>query len=562
MVVERAPLHANRKGRIAMPPLAPLDRARSTTPTQPSSSPATPAQTTPGGPSQASTRDAAREQLPGARANPLVRQYDNNKLRARIMSPPPSQMAALAQGPESAMTPQAFKAAHVDDLAAQLNQGVLRSTLARQTREADAHLQRQLRTAAGAIATVDHGAGRLNYRAAVAKLAPGTTPTAVIKANGYGEGATEWAKVLIEEGCKDFFVARISEAVDLRKGLRATFPEMADKVAINVLDGNLAGADPQLLIDHKITPVLNSLEQVQEWNAAAKARNTELPAILQFDSGMHRAGMRPYEMEALLQDQQAHMGHIRSQFIMSHLAKSDDAAPRGDGTFQAGADTEKQLAAFDAIAARFPFEKASIGASSTVHLDQKFHKDYVRLGGAFHAQDPIDGAANPYHAVLTLKSKISEVHQEPAGVALGYGGRYITTRPTQVALMPIGYADGPPRAVAGNDATGDVKDRAHVMIKAKNPDGSEATFRCPMIGATSMDSSMIDVTDVPEKFRRAGTEVVLIGDGLTANEYGAHNRTNPSETQTKLAKRVFMEFKDETPKPTLDTTPSANVWGD
>jgi alanine racemase len=511
---------------------------------------------------EASGSVAARgAKSPAPRTNPLVRQFGNGALKSRLVSPPRSKVAALAQGDVAAMTPEALQAAHVEDLVAKLDRVVTRSTLDRQNREADAQLQVQLREAAGAVATVDLGAGRRNYRDAVAKLGPEVTPTAVIKADGYGQGATEWAKVLIEEGCKDFFVARIIEGIELRKGLRAVFPEMADKVAINVLDGNLAGADPQLLIDHKITPVLNSLEQVQEWNAAAKARKTRLPAILQFDSGMHRAGMRGYELEALLDDREGNLGSIEQQFIMTHLARSDEATPRGDGTFQAGDATEKQLANFNAIMARFPSVKSSIGASSTVLLDKKFHKDYVRLGAAFHAQDPIAGADNPYQQVLTLRSRISEVHREPAGVDLGYGGRYTTTRPTDVAVIPIGYADGPPRAVAGNHAQGDVKDRAHVVIKGRNDDGSDAVFRCPMIGATSMDSSMIDVTDVPEKFRRAGTVVTLMGDGITPNGYGAMHGTNPSETPTKLAKRVFIEYKDDLPKLPLDTTPSANVWG-
>lgn len=552
-----------------MPPLAPLDRSPSTAPTQsqptaPTTSRATVATT--GGPSQAAVRDAARGQLPAPlRDNGQVRPFDNNKLRAKLAAPPRSQINALVASGKP-VSAEALEDAHIDDLVTRLDIGVTRSTLNRQVRSAKAaeaaHLQAQLRTADVAVASVDFAAGRKNYRAAVAKLGPDVTPTAVIKANGYGEGAVEWAKVLIEEGCKDFFVARISEAVNLRRGLRAQFPEMADKVAINVLDGFIHGSDPQLLIDHKITPVLNSLEQVQEWNAVARDRQTELPAILQFDSGMNRAGMRTEELEALLQDQEGNMGHIGTQFIMSHLAKSDEATQRPDGSFQAGETSEKQLAKFNDIAKRFAFVKSSIGASSTVMLDKKFHKDYVRLGGAFHGQDPIDGALNPYTQVLSLHAKITELKRAvPTGSALGYGGRYVTTRPTDVAVLGIGYTDGPPRGLGAKPEEGN-NAKMHVVIKGQDDDGKDVLFKCPMIAATSMDSSMIDVTDVPEKYRTTSTFATLIGDGITPNAYGAMYGTNPSETQVKLSSRVRMDYKDIDPedKPKLDTTPSANVW--
>lgn len=550
-------------------PLAPIGKSRPTTALQlpPGLSTSQPAGSE--GPPASASRDAAREQFPASRSNVPGRPMDNNMLRAKLANPPRSQVNSLVLDGVLSGKPvshEALENAHIGDLVARIDLGVTRTTLNRQNRaaeaEQDAHLQAQLREAAGAIATVDLGAMRRNYRAGVAKLGANVTPTAVIKANGYGLGATKLAQVLIEEGCKDFFVARISEAVDLRKSLRATFPEMADKVAINVLDGNLAGADPQLLIDHQITPVLNSLQQVQEWNAAAKAHGKPLPAILQFDSGMNRAGMHAQDLEALLGDKAGNMGHIKTQFLMTHLAKSDEATPRGDGTFQAGDATEKQLANFNAIAARFPSVKTSVGASSSVLLDPKFHKDYVRLGATFHAQDPIDGAANPYQQVLTLKSKIAQVRTVPAGGEIGYGGRFIAKQPTEVATIPIGYADGPPRARNANPDAGD-ESAVHVILKARDENGRELGFRCPMIGATSMDMSTIDVSHVPEKYRHAGAEVSLIGDGITPNDFGGMYGTNPSETQTKLAARIFMEYKedDRMDKPVVDTTPSVNAWG-
>ncbi|KAH8890003.1 hypothetical protein GQ53DRAFT_651365, partial [Thozetella sp. PMI_491] len=159
----------------------------------------------------------------------------------------------------------------------------------------------QLRAAAGGIATIDLGALRRNFRLGLAMLAnpkPGvdgqqaaprrTRAAAVVKANAYGLGADIVSKTLVSEGCRDFFVARIGEAVELRRMLQSSRPDLVSDVAINVLDGNLVGADPRLLIKYKITPVLNSLQQVREWNAAGVDARRQLPAVLQFDSGMSR----------------------------------------------------------------------------------------------------------------------------------------------------------------------------------------------------------------------------------------------------------------------------------
>lgn len=116
------------------------------------------------------------------------------------------------------------------------------------------------KSAAGTVATIDLDALRRNFRHGIALLGDKVTPAAVVKANGYGLGATRMVQTLIEEGCKDFFVARIGEGVDLRNALRLQEHPLADKVAIYVLDGHLHGTDPKMLIDHRITPVLNSLE--------------------------------------------------------------------------------------------------------------------------------------------------------------------------------------------------------------------------------------------------------------------------------------------------------------
>jgi alanine racemase len=407
---------------------------------------------------------------------------------------------------------------------------------------------------AGMVATVDVGAIRHNYRDGVAKLGPNVTPSAVVKADAYGLGAAKLTQVLIQEGCRDFFVARISEAVELRRALQAEDPQMARKVAINVLDGPLPGSDPQWLIDHQITPVLNSLEQVRTWNQAAEKHGKPLPAILQVDSGMNRAGVPPEELPELLSDNKAALGHIKLQFIMSHLAKAGDAAPGVGESRRAGPDSRAQLANFDAVCAAFPGVKKSLGASSTVFLEPDFHKDMVRMGGTFHGQAPFDADSNPLRPVLTLESKIAQVRQVPPGESIGYGMTFTAAQPMMaVATISSGYADGLPRTVGGN-GEGDPAVRPHVLVDGKH--------EAPLVGAMSMDMAAIDVTHVPPEALRPGTKVTLIGGAITPEHFGAMYGAGTSETLTKLTSRVHVEHREDpnVPAPAPSPHASEHVW--
>jgi alanine racemase len=409
------------------------------------------------------------------------------------------------------------------------------------------------RSEAGATVTVDVGAIRHNYRDGLAKLGPDITPAAVIKADGYGLGANKLAKVLVEEGCRDFFVARISEAVDLRKALQAENPDMARKIAINVLDGPLAGSDPQFLIDNKITPVLNSLEQVQAWNQAAKKQGVTLPAILQVDSGMNRAGMHAQDLSALLADREGNLGNVKLQYIMTHLAKAGNATPGVGESREAGPDSKQQLANFEATCAHFPGVKASIGASSTVFLGHEFHKDMVRLGGTFHGQAPFDADSNPLRQVVKLESKIAQVRNLEPADAIGYGLNFTAQQAMKVATIPIGYADGMPR-IGGGNRPGDAAVKPYVLVAGK--------YKAPLVGATSMDMTTIDVSHVPTEALKPGASVTLIGGEITSDHFGAMYNTNASEAQTKLASRVRMEFREDpnVPAPAPSEHASANAW--
>jgi alanine racemase len=400
--------------------------------------------------------------------------------------------------------------------------------------------------AAGAVATLNLGAVRRNFRTGLQKLGRDVTPAAVIKADGYGLGAVRLAKVLIQEGCRDFFVARVSEGVDLRKALGKELPALAHKVAINVLDGNLAGCDPQWLVEHRLTPVLNSLEQVRQWNETGRAQARQLPAILQVDTGLNRSGMPDAELQALLADRRQYLGHVKLQFIMSHLANAGEVAQGPDGTPQPGEVTRRQLARFDDIRKHFPGIKASIGASSTVYLDRSLHKDMVRMGGIFHGQAPFDADGNPLEPVLTLETKIAQVRELSQSEAATPGLGRAVGQPVLLATVPIGSADGL-SGVAG--ASG----QAYMLVDGKH--------KAPLVGDVSMDYATIDVSGVPSAALEAGTPVTVIGGGITTDHLGLMYGTNASETQTKLAGRVHKVIVDEAAPPAADSRRvSDNVW--
>jgi alanine racemase len=422
--------------------------------------------------------------------------------------------------------------------------------------------ERQLRDAAGAVMTVNISAIRRNYRLAKAQVGPDVTVSAVIKADGYGLGAVRLARLLREEGCKEFFVARAGEAVALRKAMRAENAEQADGVAVFVLDGLLPHADPQLLIEHKIIPVINSLEQLHAWNDAGRRRGERLPAILQFDTGMSRAGLSPAERQTLLADKDARLSHVKPLLVMSHLAKAGDISRTADGRLVPGPATQKQLAAFNEVRQQFPTLKATLSASTGIFLGPEFHMDMVRVGGVMHGMAPFDADSNPLEPVVHVKSHIAQTRQIQEGDQIGYGLNYTAAAPMLVGVLPIGFADGVNR-VRGGNRPNDPPLSAAVQV-------GENAHVAPIVGAMSMDMTTVDLTRVPFEELGAGARVDLVNDRVTQDHFGAQFGTIPAEFEAKVAKRVHKDFlvepsdkhngRPHTLARPVDATPSPFAW--
>jgi len=360
--------------------------------------------------------------------------------------------------------------------------------------------------AAGAVLTVDLRAIRANYRLLKGKL--GNVPAAgVVKADGYGLGTPEIARVLMAEGCDSFFVAQLSEAFALRAATGA-------RPAIHVLNGIPPGAEDDCAAIGAV-PVLNSIGQVEAWRRAARRAGRRLPAAVQVDSGMSRLGLPLVEVERLAARPDAFDG-IEIALVMSHLACADEPDHPAN---------EAQLREFERLRAMLPPAPASLANSSGIFLGSTFHFDLARPGAALYGVNPRPGKPNPMRQVVGLSAKIVQTRELPAGAGVGYGHTFHTIEPMRTATISLGYADGwPRRAVAAAWFGG---------------------MRLAFVGRVSMDSIILDVSALPPGAPEAGDLVELIGPHQTVDDVAALAGTIGYEILTSLGPRFHRIYVDE-----------------
>jgi alanine racemase len=357
---------------------------------------------------------------------------------------------------------------------------------------------------AGATLTIDLGAIRANYRLLRGRLG-GTACAAVVKADAYGLGAAVVAPALAAEGCRQFFVAHLDEAL----ALRPLLPE----AEVFVLNGLPAGAEVDCAA-HRVTPVLNSLAQVDAWAAHSRRLDRALPAALQVDSGMSRLGLSDAEIDALAEDPRRLEG-IGLRLVMSHLV----CAERQDHLMN-----REQLRRFKAVRARLPKAPASLANSSGVFLGPDFHFDLARPGAALYGLAPVAGEANPMRPVVRLRGRIVQTRVIAAGTAVGYGASWQAAGPRRIATIAVGYADGYLRSL-GNCATAFA--------------GGTAV---PLVGIVSMDTATFDVTDAPQAVE--GGFLELIGPRNPIDALAGQAATIGYEILTSLGGRYARAYAD------------------
>lgn len=329
---------------------------------------------------------------------------------------------------------------------------------------------------------------------------------AVVKANAYGLGAACVAKALMGEGCDTFFVVFLSEGVELRQALGSA-------PVIYILNGLSPGSEAQAL-QHDLRPVLNSAEQLAAWRSLAASVDKRLKAAVQVDSGMSRLGMSPVEVDAVANDVRAFDG-VEVSLVMSHLACGDEPDNPANAL---------QLATFRALSAKLPAAPRSFANSSGLFLGSSYCFDLGRPGVALYGVNPTPGLENPMRPVVSLHAKVVQTRDVEIGAGVGYGHTLLTERPTALATIALGYADGWHRRATGA--------------------GWFNGVRLPFAGRVSMDSIILDVSDLPPGALKAGDLIEMIGPHQSVDDVAAYAGTIGYEILTSLGERFHRRYLD------------------
>jgi alanine racemase len=366
--------------------------------------------------------------------------------------------------------------------------------------------------AASGILTVDLDALVANWRK-LEKTAVPAECSAVVKANAYGCGIEPVAQALAKAGCKTFFVATLEEAAVVRAAVPSA--------ALYVLNGFIQNTgDAYARIDAR--PVIGDLNELAEWDVFCRRTGWAGGVAIHIDTGMQRLGLTVAEAQGLIP--RINAGDHGISLVMSHLACAESLNHPMNA---------RQLAAFRQIASAFSGVPASLSNSSGIFLGSAFQFDMVRPGAALYGVNPTPEADNPMLPVVDLKARIMQIRDVERGESVGYGGNWTARRPTRLAVVSAGYADGYFRAGSSNDGTRG----AEVMVAGR---------RCPVAGRISMDLLAVDVTDLEKNAVRRGHMVTLIGEGVTVDELAHHFGTIGYEVLTSLGRRYTRVYKGET----------------
>ncbi len=364
-------------------------------------------------------------------------------------------------------------------------------------------------------AVVDLGRIAANIRALRALCAPGVLQMAVVKADGYGHGAVPVARAALEAGATWLGVALTAEGRALRAaGIGAP---------ILLLGSPLPEAAPEI-VEAGLTASVCTAEFARALDRAAAAAGRVAEVHLELDTGMGRVGVPAAEAVAFA-DFLGGLPHLALGGVYSHLATADEA-DLGPTHRQCDA-FEAALGALAARGVRVPLAHLA-NTAGTLALPRSHH-GLVRTGIGIYGLYP--SAEAPRAALLapalSLVTRVAQIKWVAPGTPLSYGGTHVTPRPTRVATLPVGYADGYPRLLSNRGA---------VLVGGR---------RAPVLGRVCMDMTLVDVTDRPET--ALGDEVVLLGEqggeAVTADELAGLTGTISYEITCGIGQRVPREYR-------------------
>jgi alanine racemase len=323
-------------------------------------------------------------------------------------------------------------------------------------------------------AEIDLDALDHNVRLLVARAAPSRV-YAVVKANAYGHGAAAIGRAALRAGAVGLAVVCVDEGEELRDG--------GVEAPVLVI-GHTQPSDAARVVALGLRPTVGAWELVEALSAEAVALRVEVPIHLEVETGLNRHGLLPEACVALAERARATPG-IRVEGLFTHFA----AAEEGDQRF-----TRRQFELLREVSKRLPWiPERHCSASASVLLDPEMGLEAVRAGLAMYGYRPAPwvGQGAELRPVMSLRARVARISEIERGASVGYGRTWAASRPSRIALVMCGYADGYRRSL-GN--------RAHVLVRGR---------RAPVVGRVAMDMCMVDVTAVAGV--EPGEVVTLLG---------------------------------------------------
>jgi alanine racemase len=372
-----------------------------------------------------------------------------------------------------------------------------------------------VKTSERAWVEIDLEALAHNVRQIKRVIAPTTKIMGIIKADAYGHGAIAVARTLLRQGVTDLGVATISEGVELRKG--------GIKANILVLGAVTTANQIRAIADWQLQPTLCSPNQALMFSsslASAKFRGT-LPVHIALDTGMSRLGASWQQVEKLARLVN-HLPHLEVASVYSHLATAD--GPDTEMMYLQNSRFQEAIATLEASG--LPMPKFHLANSAATLQDVELHYDMVRVGLSLYGLYPsphLQHLAN-LKPMMQVRARITQIKTIAEGTGVSYGHQFVADRPTRIAVVGIGYADGVPRRLSG---------RMTVLIRGR---------RIQQIGAITMDQLMLDVSSIPDL--KEGEIVTVIGqdgqDCISVDEWATDLDT--------IAWEILCGFKQRLPR--------------
>lgn len=321
-----------------------------------------------------------------------------------------------------------------------------------------------------------------NIKNIKAKLSSNTKIIGIVKADGYGHGSVKVAEVLRENGIDTFAVSTLQEAIVLRE---AGATEQIISLSLT------PDFYSNVLIEYNITPVISSLENARAISKTAAAAGKTVSGFIAADTGMGRIGYLTWDSNAIDEIKEiSKLPNFKIAGLFSHMSTADSADKSFSHTQEQCFNEfyDKLIAAGIDIPIRTFANSASVMELPSVHFDAV--RPGIILYGCYPS-DEVDRSALSLKPVMSVKATISHLKEVPEGFSVSYGREFISKRPSKIATIALGYADGYPRPYAP---------KGKVIVNG---------VKAPLAGNICMDQCMIDVTDVPDV--KTGDEVIIMG---------------------------------------------------